>query len=311
MRQTCSIWKKNNMAPQPNFNCAIKLLDPSNTWKPMLCTDDMVKSADGDKAAYDKLKGRDYKCSKKDKEILLRVVMQAPVEGDKDYDKDYAAAYTSGSPYTILASEAVLMGDLSKPAGEYADANPYFKLNLNADGTEAKAAVEDSDHKAKGVKCTTKKHWDDYGVDCLPAPVAKQMSGCTQCIDESIRRARTTAFISLVWAEGFRAYCSRSFDNFVWVNTFNNPSMNKAVAMAQVTLVLALFIPGLNTVLGLYPYEIHGFGIFLALVGSVSCLIGCEAYKFFGKAFIEEAELANYEENEDGTTRQSSLSINT
>ena len=137
------------------------------------------------------------------------------------------------------------------------------------------------------------------------------MSGCTQCIDESIRRARTTAFISLVWAEGFRAYCSRSFDNFVWVNTFNNPSMNKAVAMAQVTLVLALFIPGLNTVLGLYPYEIHGFGIFLALVGSVSCLIGCEAYKFFGKAFIEEAELANYEENEDGTTRQSSLSINT
>jgi hypothetical protein len=203
------------------------------------------------------------------------------------------------------------MGDMSKPAGEYADSNPYFKLNLNADGTEAKAAVEASDHKAKGVKCTTTKHWDDYGVDCLPAPVAKQMSGCTQCIDESIRRARTTAFISLVWAEGFRAYCSRSFDNFVWVNTFNNPSMNKAVAMAQVTLVLALFIPGLNKVLGLYPYEIHGFGVFLALVGSLSCLIGCESYKFFGKAFIEEAELANYEENEDGTTRQSSLSINT
>ena len=141
--------------------------------------------------------------------------------------------------------------------------------------------------------------------------MAEQLEGCRQCIDTSIRRARTTAFISLVWAEGFRAYCSRSFDNFVWVNTFNNPSMNKAVAMAQVTLVLALFIPGLNEVLGLYPYEIHGFGVFLAFVGSVSCLIGCEAYKYFGKAFIEEAELANYEENEDGTTRQSSLAINT
>ena len=306
MRQTCSIWKKNNMAPQPNFNCAIKLLDPSNKWKPMLCTDAMVKDAD------DKKKNAHYECSKAGDEILLRVVMQAPVKGDKGYDKDYAVAYpASGSPYTILASEAVVMGDMSKPAGEYADSNPYFKLDLNADGTDAKAAVEASDHKAKGTKCSEKKHWDDYGVDCLPAPVAKQMSGCTQCIDESIRRARTTAFISLVWAEGFRAYCSRSFDNFVWVNTFNNPSMNKAVAMAQVTLVLALFIPGLSDVLGLYPYEIHGFGIFLALVGSVSCLIGCEAYKFFGKAFIEEAELANYEENEDGTTRQSSLSINT
>merc|ERR1719460_653524 len=270
----------------------------------------MVKSADGDKEKKKMLKGRDYKCSKKDKEILLRVVMQAPVEGDKDYDKDYAYAvegdvgYKSGSPYTILWSDAVVMGDLSLTAAagqtEYADSNPYFKLDLDADGKQVNAAK----------KCSEKKHWDDYGVDCLPAPVAKQMSGCTQCIDESIRRARTTAFISLVWAEGFRAYCSRSFDNFVWVNTFNNPSMNKAVAMAQVTLVLALFIPGLNTVLGLYPYEIHGFGVFLALVGSVSCLIGCEAYKFFGKAFIEEAELANYEENEDGTTRQSSLSIN-
>ena len=278
MRQTCSIWKKNNMAPQPNFNCAIKLLDPSNKWKPMLCTDAMVKDAD------DKKKNAHYECSKKDDEILLRVVMQAPVKGDKDYDKDYAVAYpTSGSPYTILWSDAVKMGDKAWPAAwdsetakwnsETVKKNPYWNL---------------TEEKAK-----------------------EQLSGCTQCIDESIRRARTTAFISLVWAEGFRAYCSRSFDNFVWVNTFNNPSMNKAVAMAQVTLVLALFIPGLNTVLGLYPYEIHGFGIFLALVGSVSCLIGCEAYKFFGKAFIEEAELANYEENEDGTKRQSSLSINT
>merc|ERR1719253_492253 len=142
------------MAPQPNFNCAIKLLDPSNKWKPMLCTDAMVKDAD------DKKKNAHYECSKAGDEILLRVVMQAPVKGDKGYDKDYAVAYTSGSPYTILASEAVVMGDMSKPAGEYADSNPYFKLHLNADGTEAKAAVEAPDHKAKGTKCgTTKKHW--------------------------------------------------------------------------------------------------------------------------------------------------------
>merc|ERR1719454_923400 len=35
---------------------------------------------------------------------------------------------------------------------------------------------------------------------------------CEICIETSIRRARTSAFISLVWAENFRAYCSRSFE---------------------------------------------------------------------------------------------------
>jgi len=129
---------------------------------------------------------------------------------------------------------------------------------------------------------------------------------CTLCIDESIRRARTCAFISLVWAEGFRAYCSRSFENGVWVNTFNNPSMNKAVAMAQVTLILALFIPGLNKeVLGLYVEEIYGFGVFLAFVGAFACLVFCELYKYVGSKFIEEAELADYEEDEDGNVKSS------
>merc|ERR1711998_261427 len=127
---------------------------------------------------------------------------------------------------------------------------------------------------------------------------------CTMCIDTSIRKARTTAFISLVWAEGFRAYCSRSFENGVWVQTFNNRYMNYAVAMAQVTLFLALFIPGLSTeVLGLYVYEIKGFGWFLAFVGAFACLFFCELYKYFGSKFVEQAEMANYEENPDGTTK--------
>jgi hypothetical protein len=51
-------------------------------------------------------------------------------------------------------------------------------------------------------------------------------------VQESIRRARTVAFISLVWAENLRAYTSRSFENGVWVDTFANPSMNKAILMA-------------------------------------------------------------------------------
>jgi Ca2+-transporting ATPase len=130
---------------------------------------------------------------------------------------------------------------------------------------------------------------------------------CALCIETSIRRARTAAFISLVWAEGFRAYCSRSFENGVWVDTFNNPSMNKAVAMAQVTLVLALFIPGLSDeVLGLYVYEIYGFGWFLAFVGAFSCLVFCELYKYVGSQFIVEAELADYHEDADGNVATSS-----
>ena len=134
--------------------------------------------------------------------------------------------------------------------------------------------------------------------------------GCKMCIDTSIRRARTCAFISLVWAEGIRAYCSRSFDNFVWVNTFNNPSMNKAVGMAQITLFLALFTPGLSTeVLGLYVYEIHSFGWAIAFLGAFSCGVGCELYKYFMSKFIEEAELADYKENEEDRTGDIALRL--
>ena len=122
---------------------------------------------------------------------------------------------------------------------------------------------------------------------------------CEACIDKSIRRARTCAFISLVWAEAFRAYCSRSFENGVWVQTWSNPSMNKAVAMAQVTLGLALFIPGLNQdVLGLYVYEIQGFGWFLAFVGAFACLVFCELYKHFTSRFVQQEALAECEEEE-------------
>ena len=105
-------------------------------------------------------------------------------------------------------------------------------------------------------------------------------------------------------AGGPAANSSRSFDNGFWVDTvtFNNPSMNKAVLMAQVTLMIALFLPGLNTdVLGLYVYEIQGVGWFLAFVGALSSLFLCEVYKQhslspFAKSG-EQAALPVYEEN--------------
>ena len=117
---------------------------------------------------------------------------------------------------------------------------------------------------------------------------------CDICISESIRRARTTAFIALVWAENFRAYSSRSFENGVWVGTFSNPSMNKAILIAQAALYIALYVPGLNEVLGLYVDEIHGFGWVLAIIGSLACLFFCEMYKYVAGKYVEQEALAEY-----------------
>jgi len=123
---------------------------------------------------------------------------------------------------------------------------------------------------------------------------------CKRCITTSIRRARTTAFIALVYAENFRAYCSRSFENGVWVKPFSNMTMNKAIIFAQLALYFALFCPGLNeSVLGLYVYEIHGFGWFLAVMGSLACLVGCEIYKKIAGQFIKYEELADFKDPED------------
>ena len=132
---------------------------------------------------------------------------------------------------------------------------------------------------------------------------------CEICIETSIRRARTAAFISLVWAENFRAYCSRSFDNPVWVNTFANPTMNKAILFAQVALYVALWLPGLNSVLGLYVDEIHGFGWFIAFIGAIACLICCELYKFIAGKWVQLEALSGYEEDEDGSVKNSDVVV--
>jgi hypothetical protein len=179
-------------------------------------------------------------------------------------------------------------------------------------GGDEKNVKADAENKAWGsfedsMEKEMKAHFDalvtnDYHYTGLY--YSYENTGCINCIEKSIRRARTTAFVSLVWAEGLRAYCSRSFEQPVWVNLFKNSHMNYAVGMAQFTLVLALFIPGLNTeVLGLYVYEIQGFGWFLAFVGAFACLFFCELYKFFTSRFIGQAELANYEEDESGMAK--------
>ena len=46
-------------------------------------------------------------------------------------------------------------------------------------------------------------------------------------------------------------------------------------------------------------------GWFIAFQGAVACGVGCELYKYIAKQFIVEAELAGYEEDEDGNVKGS------
>merc|ERR1712141_594426 len=74
---------------------------------------------------------------------------------------------------------------------------------------------------------------------------------------ERLSYARTSAFISLVWSENVRAYTSRSFTDWVWVDMCANTAMQKAIFFAQIALYCAVFIPGLSDViLRLYGKEI-------------------------------------------------------
>ncbi|KAK7230427.1 calcium-transporting ATPase [Aureococcus anophagefferens] len=119
-----------------------------------------------------------------------------------------------------------------------------------------------------------------------------------ECTEFAIRKARTVAFIALVWAENIRAYTARSFTEPIWVKTFSNPTMNKAIASAQAALWCALLVPGLSTsVMGLYPFgdpglsgnstdSIQWWGWVLAAVGAVACGAGCELYKLYIKLTV-------------------------
>jgi magnesium-transporting ATPase (P-type) len=108
-----------------------------------------------------------------------------------------------------------------------------------------------------------------------------------ECTKFAIRKARTVAFIALVWAENLRAYSARSFTKPIWNNMFSNPTMNKAVFLGQICLYCGLFLPGLSSgVLDLHPLPraghdgIQAYGWGIAVCGALSCLLGCELYKF-------------------------------
>jgi len=96
----------------------------------------------------------------------------------------------------------------------------------------------------------------------------------------ALEKARTVAFISLVWSENVRAYTSRSFERPFWVELLRNVQMQKAILSAQVALYGAIFIPGLsNKILKLRGAHIGIEGWVAALLGACGCLVLCELYK--------------------------------
>merc|ERR1719408_943039 len=60
--------------------------------------------------------------------------------------------------------------------------------------------------------------------------------------EENLAKARTVAFISLVYSENIRAYIARSFDQPFWVNLCGNKQMLKAIILAQLALYIAVLV---------------------------------------------------------------------
>merc|ERR1719359_1395921 len=111
--------------------------------------------------------------------------------------------------------------------------------------------------------------------------------GITYTSDQ-LRKARTTAFISVVWSENVRAYTSRSFDRPFFEQMFSNTAMQKAISLAQAALYLVIFTPVLSSdIFGLEGAICGADGWILAIAGSFFCLLFCELYKFISREQIK------------------------
>merc|ERR1712157_708898 len=98
--------------------------------------------------------------------------------------------------------------------------------------------------------------------------------------EENLAKARTVAFISLVYSENIRAYIARSFDRPFWVNLCGNKHMLKAIVLAQIALYVAVLVPGVSDkILGLRGLEIGWWGWAVTLIGPVLTVVLCELAK--------------------------------
>jgi len=188
------------------------------------------------------------------------------------------------------------------PDGGYPLAGNAFGRTPNGTNFWAPMDLSNTDYyeceQDNGVTCSTAadcKDWLDADADnsfvegsCRITDMGFKWA-CDACGPEQLIRARTSAFIALVFSENFRAYTARSFDSPVWVDTFANGSMQKAIAWAQVSLYMGLFIPGLNNaVLELDPAFMGIYGWIMAFLGSLATVTICEIYKCYLGATIKK-----------------------
>merc|ERR1719355_195957 len=125
---------------------------------------------------------------------------------------------------------------------------------------------------------------DELDVDEIGEDI--QEEGHNSFTAKQLAKARTVAFIALVWSENVRAYTSRSFDKFFVVDLLSNKHMQRAIGLAQAALYLALFVPGLSDVLGLQGIEIDSNGWVAAFLRALATLVLCEASKLVRQGVI-------------------------
>jgi hypothetical protein len=95
-----------------------------------------------------------------------------------------------------------------------------------------------------------------------------------------LMRARTAAFVCVVWCENFRAYTSRSFDRFVCEGLLDNVAMQKAIFMAQCALYIVILAPIIRKqIMNLEGPELGVEGWIVGIGGGFLCLVVCELYK--------------------------------
>merc|ERR1712019_123852 len=109
--------------------------------------------------------------------------------------------------------------------------------------------------------------------------------------EENLAKARTVAFISLVYSENIRAYIARSFDKPFWVNLCGNKEMLKAIILAQLALYIAVLVPGVSDkILGLRGLDIGLWGWAVSLIGPVATVILCELAKIITYMQVRQYE---------------------
>jgi len=125
-------------------------------------------------------------------------------------------------------------------------------------------------------------------IDDITALIQEEKKLGLTTTSDQLRKARTTAFISVVWSENVRAYTSRSFDRPFFVDLLTNKAMQKAIGLAQAALYVVIFTPVISKdIFGLEGGIIGPEGWVIAIAGSVVSLVLCELYKFVSKEQIK------------------------